>query len=449
MWYIEKILARLPGELLNNMMNTLFESSKINTLTLANRFIRSATWAGMADDDGNCTAQLIELMTELAKGGVGLIITGHSYVHQNGRHSPWQLGIDRDELIPGLKRMTREVHEHNGKIAVQLGYGGAYLSKSRVRSMSVTDIQELVEAYGQAAIRAKEADFDAVQIFAAHGFFLSQLLCPRYNDRTDQYGGDIRNRARVLLEVMETVRQAVGPDYPVLVKLNAQDFVENGMELEEAIQVGLMLEDKGVNAIELSGGLLNNPNVLQTHIRSDADEAYLQNEARAFQEKIKVPLILVGGIRSYNVARQLIEQGVTDYISMCRPFICEPDLVNRWQSGNLTKAACISCNNCIELGKAGHGISCIPLVESEPETFFPQLTESIPASHPHPPGTNYKISIGLEQVDAGFSPVVKVEMEHNGKVLGQTPYFPLGSDDYARVSSAIEELLSKQAGESQ
>jgi len=166
-------------------MNKLFESSRLNTLTLSNRFIRSATWVGMADDDGKCTPRLIELMSDLAKGGVGLIITGHTYVHQNGRHSPWQLGIDRDELIPGLKRMTRAVHEQNGKIAVQLGYGGAYLSKSRVRSMSIADIQELIEAYGQAAIRAKEADFDAVQIFAAHGFFLSQLLCPRYSDRTD------------------------------------------------------------------------------------------------------------------------------------------------------------------------------------------------------------------------------------------------------------------------
>ena len=430
-------------------MNTLFESSRIKTMTLANRFIRSATWAGMADDDGKCTSRLVELVSELAKGGVGLIITGHTFVHQNGRHSPWQLGIDRDELIPGLKRMTRAVHETGGKIAVQLGYGGAYLSKLRVRSMSIADIQESVQAYGQAAIRAREAGFDAVQIFAAHGFFLSQLLCPRYNDRTDSYGGDIQNRARALLEVLEAVRKAVGPDYPVLIKLNAQDFVENGLSLNEAVQVGLMLEDNGIDAIELSGGLLNDPNVLRTHISSEADEAYLQNEARAFKEKIKTPLILVGGIRSYNVARQLIEQGAADYISMCRPFICEPDLIKRWQSGNFSKAACISCNNCVEQVKAGRGVSCIPRQEPKAETFFPQLTETIPASPPHLPGTNYRISIGLEQGDIGFSPVVKVEMEHNGKVLQQAPYFPLASEDYAQVSSTIKALLAKQAGEPQ
>ena len=245
------------------------------------------------------------------------------------------------------------------------------------------------------------------------------------------------------------VRQAVGPDYPVLIKLNAQDFVENGLSLEDAIRVGMLLEKNGIDAIELSGGLLNNPNVLRTHIRSEADEAYLQNEARAFKEKLKVPLILVGGLRSYKVARQLIEQGTADYVSMCRPFICEPDLINRWDSGNLAKAACISCNNCIEQAKAGHGISCLPLEESKAETFFPQMTEILPASPPHPPNTNYRISIGLEQVAISFSPVVKVEMECNGKILGEPPYYPVDSNDYERISSAIEELLLKQAGESQ
>ena len=426
-------------------MNKLFETSSINTLRLTNRFIRSATWAGLADDSGQCSPQLIGLMSKLARGGVGLIITGHAYVHQNGRHSPWQLGINREEHIPGLQSMTRKVHEAEGKIAVQLGYGGAYLSRSRLRSLSDADIQDVIKAYSKAAIRAKEADFDAVQIFAAHGFFLSQFLCPRYNDRTDLYGGNIRNRARILLEVIASVRQAVGPDYPVLVKLNAQDFVENGLELKESVQVGLMLEKRGIDAIELSGGLLNNPNVLRTHISSEAGEAYLQNEAKAFKEKIKVPIILVGGIRSYSIARQLIEQGTADYISMCRPFICEPDLVRRWQSGNLAKAACISCNNCVEQAKAGHGISCIPQEESKAETFFPQLTEILTASPPHPPNTNYRISLGLEQVAQGFSSVVKIQLEHNGKTLQQAPYFPLGSDDYARVSSTIEELLAKQA----
>jgi len=171
-----------------------------------------------------------------------------------------------------------------------------------------------------------------------------------------------------------------------------------------------MLEKNGINAIELSGGLLNNPHALRDTVKSEKNEAYFQKEARIFKERATAPLILVGGIRSYDTARHLVEQGIADYVSMCRPFICEPDLINRWQSGNPAKSACISCNNCVEQVKTGHGVSCIPLVESTTETFFPQLTETIPASPPHPPDTGYRIAIGLEQVNGLFSPVVKIEM---------------------------------------
>jgi 2,4-dienoyl-CoA reductase-like NADH-dependent reductase (Old Yellow Enzyme family) len=426
------------------MKKFLFDAAKINTLLLANRFIRSATWEGMAGDNGECTPRLTGLMAELARGRVGLIITGHAYVHQNGRHSPWQLGIDRDELIPGLQGMSQAVHDEGGKIAVQLGYGGAYLSKSRVRSLSLEDIQDAVMAYAKAAIRAKEAAFDAVQIFAAHGFLLSQFLCPRYNDRTDLYGGPIMNRARILLEVLAAVRKAVGPDYPVMAKMNCRDFAENGMTLQEAVQVGVMLEEAGIDAIELSGGLLNNPNIMRNNIKTEEDEAYFQDEAKAFKEAIHVPLILVGGIRSFAVASKLVEEGAADFISMSRPFICEPDLIRRWQSGDTAKAACISCNNCVEQGQKGFGISCIPRVEPEAETFFPQVSETVPASPPHSSNTRYRISIGLEQAAEGLSPVIKIQLERNGMVLEQAPYFPLDSDDYERVKATIAQMLVRQ-----
>jgi 2,4-dienoyl-CoA reductase-like NADH-dependent reductase (Old Yellow Enzyme family) len=385
-------------------------------------------------------------MAKLADGGVGLIITGHAFVHPQGWHQPWQLGIHTDQFIPGLKAMTDAVHEKGGKIVVQLGYGGAYLSKSRVTRMTIQDLHDVVEAFGRAAARAKEAGFDGVQIFAAHGFFLSQLLCPRYNDRKDAYGGDIDNRARALMEVLLSVRSAVAPEYPVLVKLNVQDFVENGLTLEDSVRVGIMLQEGGIDAIELSGGLLNNPNLMREKIRSEEDEAYFKGEARAFREKIHVPLILVGGIRSYDVAKELVEAGTIDYISMCRPLIREPDLIDRWQAGDLQKAACISCNNCIEQAKKGEGISCVPLEEAAAESFFPQASEEVPASPPHPAGTSYRISIGLEQWESNFIPVVKIQMVHDGEVSDRSPSFPLGTEDHAKVGKAIADLLDKQAG---
>ena len=428
-------------------MRELFEQSEINGMTLSNRFVRSATWDGLATDEGACTPRMNDLMARLADGGVGLIITGHAFVHQLGWHQPWQLGIHTDERIPGLKAMTDAVHEKGGRIVVQLGYGGAYLSKSRVRRMRDQDLQEVFKAFGQAAIRAKRAGFDGVQIFAAHGFFLSQMLCPRYNDRTDEYGGNIDNRARALMEVLKSVRNAVGPAYPILVKLNVQDFVENGLTLEDSVRVGVMLQEGGTDAIELSGGLLNNPNLMREKIRSEEDEAYFKEEARAFKEKVQVPLILVGGIRSYYVAKQLVEEGTVDYISICRPFIREPDLINRWKTGDLQKAACISCNNCIEQAKKGEGISCVPLEDATAESFFPQLSEEIPASPPHPPGTSYRISIGLEQWESNFIPVVKIQMVHDGEVSEGGPSFPLGTEDHAKVSRAIAGLLEKQTAD--
>lgn len=427
-------------------MDILFEPGRINGMTLSNRFIRSATWDGLAGDDGECTPKMIDLMRRLAQGGVGLIITGHAYVDKKGQHSPWQLGVHKDDLVSGLSQMTDAVHWKDGKIVLQLGYGGAYLSKSRVGHMSVQDIRHVVESFGKAALRAKKARFDGVQIFAAHGFFLSQLLCPRYNDREDDYGGDIRNRARALMEVLQSVRDTVGEDYPVLAKLNCQDFVENGLSLEDSIRVGIMLEEGGIDAIELSGGLLNSPNLMRSSIRSEEEEAAFRQEADAFKKQIHVPLILVGGIRSNHLANKLVEKGTADFISMCRPFIREPDLVNRWKSGDLRKAQCISCNNCVEQVKKGEGLSCAPVEGPSTISFFPQLSETVQAGPPLPPGTHYEVSIGLEEWDSSYIPVLKVQLIHRGRVLETGLSFPLGSEDRDNVNKAIARLIEKHAG---
>ena len=201
-------------------MNKPFERSTINGMTLANRFVRSATWEGMAADDGACTPKLIDLMTELAKGGVGLIISSHAYVSPEGQAGPWQLGVYKDSLIPGLKALTQAVHENGGKIILQLAHAGFFahakltgqtplapsnvdgFAKSPRKEMTVDDIQDVVKSFGTAAKRAQEAGFDGVQIHAAHGYLLSQFLSPAFNRRNDPYGGDIRQRAAAVVEVL-------------------------------------------------------------------------------------------------------------------------------------------------------------------------------------------------------------------------------------------------------
>lgn len=360
-------------------MGTMFEACMINGLQTSNRFVRSATWEGMATEDGKVTPKLIELMTELAKGGVGLIISSHAYVRPDGQAGPWQLGVYSDALIPGLREMTEAVHDNGGKIVLQLAHAGYFanakltgraplavsqvtgIAKSPRREMSISDIQEIVEAFARAAIRAKSAGFDGVQIHSAHGYLLSQFLSPMFNFRVDQYGGDIQNRARALMAILKNIREAVGDDYPILVKMNCQDFVENGLSLEDAVQVGRMLDENGIDAIELSGGILTSRKLSPSRmgIKSEDKEAYFQKEAIIFKEKIGVPLIVVGGMRSFAVAERLVNEGIADYISMSRPFIREPHLVNRWGNGDLRKAACLSDNQCFGPGIKGDGICCV------------------------------------------------------------------------------------------
>ena len=377
-------------------MSILFESSKINGMEMRNRFVRSATWEGMASEAGACTPQLLNLTADLAKGGVGLIISSHAYVRKDGQAGPWQLGIYTDELVAGLKEMTREAHENGSRIILQIAHAGFFAiekltgmaplalsavpefskSKSYRQIMSEEDIGSLVRAFGQAAKRAKAAGFDGIQIHAAHGYLLSQSLSPAFNRREDPYGGSVENRARFLLETLAEIRSIVGAGFPVLVKLNCEDCVEGGLTLEESLQVGEMLQEGGIDAIELSGGTFVSGALSPSRsgISKVEREAYFRNAAKRFKEKIQIPLVLVGGNRSFELAEQLVKEGYADYISMSRPFIREPNLINRWASGDTTRATCLSDNKCFGPGRAGKGIFCV--VEEEEKKKAKALEEN-------------------------------------------------------------------------
>jgi 2,4-dienoyl-CoA reductase-like NADH-dependent reductase (Old Yellow Enzyme family) len=360
-------------------MNKLFERSTINGMTLSNRFVRSATWEGMAGESGECTPRLINLLAELARGGVGLIISSHTYVSPEGQASPWQLGVFKDDLITGLEALAKAVHENGGKIVMQLAHAGiAAASKltgitpwapsnlegfweSAHKEMTFSDIQDVVDAFAAGAERAQKTGFDGIQIHAAHGYLISQFLSPYFNQRNDEYGGSIENRARILLEVVRAVRATVGNGYPVLVKLNCQDFHDNGLSLDDSVRAGIMLAGKGIDAIELSGGnrIAGKLGPVRAGINSAEKEAYFQSEAKSFKKKVTVPLIIVGGNRSLQVAERLVNEGVADYISMSRPLIREPHLINRWKAGDLTKSACVSDNLCYRPATKGNGIYCL------------------------------------------------------------------------------------------
>lgn len=361
-------------------MAQLFEFTDIKSLTLRNRFIRSATWEGMADDCGACTPQLTDFFCTLARGEVGLIITGHAYVNKAGQARPLQLGAHNDSLLPGLEKMVQSVHDDGGKIALQLSHSGCYAATEItgldvyapssgenetgqiIREMTHEQIRQVVADFSESAARAQKAGFDAVQIHAAHGYLLSQFLSPTHNRRKDEYGGDLENRARILLEVVTSVRQAVGAEYPILIKINSEDFEEGGFTKEEMIQVAISLEKAGVDAMELSGGTRNSGRNIPFRLGrldNEEDEVYYREAAKLYKEKISVPLLLVGGFRSYSVAEMLVTERLTDYVSLSRPLVREPDLVRRWQSGDTRKATCISCNLCYKPALEGKGIRCV------------------------------------------------------------------------------------------
>ena len=360
-------------------MSNLFEPTQINGMTLNNRFVRSATWEGMAAEDGTCTPKLVKTIASLSAGGVGLIITGHAYIKKQGQAGEWQLGIYDDCLIPGLQKMTDAVHLNGGKIIAQLAYSGLFadpaltgfpplapsvisgITEHHVQQMTLSDIQDVVESFGLAAQRAQKAGFDGVQLHSAHGYLLSQFLSPFFNRRSDGYGGNIENRTRIHVEIIDTVRSYIGKDYPLLIKMNTCDFIEGGLELADALQSGIRFAQNGLDAIELSGGtgLSGKLNPIRTGILKKTNEAYFEEAAVLFKEHINIPLILVGGIRSFEVAERIVDSGVADYISMSRPFIREPDLVNRWKSGDRSKAACLSDSRCFVPARSGKGIYCV------------------------------------------------------------------------------------------
>lgn len=365
-------------------MSILFTPMQINSLRLSNRFVRSATWEGMAESDGGSTPRLNRRMAALADGGVGLIITGHSYVDRAGQAGPWQLGVDRDERIPGLQAMTEAVHERGGKIVMQLAHAGLQadtaqtgtpplapsavegFTKSTPRKMTVDEIHRMIRIFGQAARRAKAAGFDGVQIHAAHGYLLSQFLSPVFNRRRDEYGGSLQRRARAVLETAGQIRRQVGNGYPVLIKMNCADFLEGGLDVEQAVEIARMLPQAGIDAIEISGGTGASGSLrpVRTGIDTPKQEAYFKEAARAFRKAVAVPLMLVGGIRSFEIADRIVADGIVDFISLSRPLIREPDLIHRWRSGDLRKSTCRSDNKCFFPIRRGKGVYCV--VENTP-----------------------------------------------------------------------------------
>jgi len=361
-------------------MGKLFTSSQISELRVQNRTIRSATWEGLADAEGFIRPKLVQMLAEVAKGNVGLVIPGYFYIKPDGKGLPWQAGICYDAHVERLKQLVDAVHKEGAAIAAQIAHAGGRTRPKTIggsqpaapsaidgfsfgetpRELTLPEIHLLIEAFAQAARRAKEAGFDAVQLHAAHGYLLSQFLSPLLNLRKDGYGGTRKKRQRFVIEVYEAVRSEVGRDFPVFIKLNTTDGPQNGITPEESLEIVKQLESLGLDAVEVSGGIagsdLYRPS--RKSITRPSEEAYFRFAAKLFKEHLRIPVILVGGIKSYEVADNILREKYADFVSFSRPLICEPDLILRWYRGDISKSRCLSCNLCLQEGLKGSGIAC-------------------------------------------------------------------------------------------
>lgn len=349
-------------------MKTLFEKAKLGNILLKNRFVRSATWENMTTEDGHLTKELYDLYENLAKSEVGLIITGYANTLKEEQPNHGMMGIYNDSFINEYKKLTELVHKFDSKIVMQVAYGGTkttYNVGKRLiyapseiaergtgvmgKAMTKEDIDLVVNAFADAAKRIQEAGFDGIEIHGAHTYLINQFLSPYYNKRTDEYGGSLENRMRFLVEIYYKMREKVGNDFAILVKLTSSEFFEGGLTFDETRLICKKLEAIGVDGIDISGNIHGKA---KSMVGEEFDGYKLQEEgyfleyAKIISEEVKIPIMTVGGFKDINKIEKILNESNIEFFGLSRPLLAEPDLIKRWKAGDRKKASCISCSKC-------------------------------------------------------------------------------------------------------
>jgi 2,4-dienoyl-CoA reductase-like NADH-dependent reductase (Old Yellow Enzyme family) len=384
-------------------MPGLFTEGKIGSLLLSNRMIRAAAHEGLADERGRPTDEQFVFYRGLVDGGIGLVITGYAGIMQAGKSALLHMTmIDSDDLIPYHQKLVDRIHQIGGTIALQIAHCGRQTWSSETgepivapspipcrffrempKELTEDEIHTVIQNFGKAAVRAKESGYDAVEVHGAHGYLLSTFLSRHSNKRTDRWGGSAENRFRIVAEVLRCVRQNVGSDYPVMIKLNTYERARLGTKPKDCVRFAAMVEETDCcDAIELSCGTSEgefvmarggfptdtilkhmrpyctyNPlrkffvrNLVAPFIRLRQPpfrEGYNLEVAADVKREVSLPIITVGGIRSLATMETAIQTGKTDFVSMARPLILEPDLPNKFKEGISEKAVCDNCNKCV------------------------------------------------------------------------------------------------------
>lgn len=343
-------------------MVDLFQPCTIGRLASRNRFVRSATTSGHADKRGIVGPEIVRRYEDLAQGGVGLIIKGHLFVDPGGKAHPGMAGVSSDEHIAGLAKVANGVHSHGGRILAQVNHGGyrAALGRRmgpsdfvtpawRARAMDAREIDQVVQDFATAARRCLDAGFDGVQIHAAHGYLVSQFLSRHANRRTDQWGGNLTNRMRLLREIYLEMRARLGSQAVISVKLNCDDFSKGGFTVDESAEVAYELSSLGIDLVEVSGEGAGAEARCRERARSRdpalSEASFGGHCARIRAATKPTPLALVDGLRSLTAMHAVVDNDLADLVSLSRPFIREPDLVTRLAAGQ-GEVTCTRCDGC-------------------------------------------------------------------------------------------------------
>jgi 2,4-dienoyl-CoA reductase-like NADH-dependent reductase (Old Yellow Enzyme family)/thioredoxin reductase len=372
------------------MEEKMFQPFQLANLTLPNRVVMTAVKLGYANKQGEISPRHLAFYARRASGGVGLIVSEPMYIQANGRELPTQMGIYSDELIAGLRSLTDAVHAAGGRMMAHINHAGraanpklvaaeelvsasnvtCSANQAKPHSLSVEQISSVVSAFGAAARRAREAGFDALEIPFSHGYLIHQFLSPLSNHREDEYGGSFENRLRFGAEALAAARTQVGSDFPIVVRLNAQDYAEGGLTLEDAVAIARRLKELGANAISVTSGTMCE-SVPFCMYPNGTPKANLLPMAAQIRAEANLPVIVAGRIRTPSVARDALAAEQTDLIGLGRPFLADPDWVAKAKARQEASIVlCASCHQgCLAELRLGHGTHCMlnPLTGREEE----------------------------------------------------------------------------------
>lgn len=313
-------------------MINLLKSLEIKNIKLNNRLVMPPIATSKAEEDGKVSKETLDYYKEKSEGGyIALIIIEHSFILQEGKASHKQLSVAEDSMIEGLKNLSSIIHNNGSKTVMQINHAGSAAIKEVTGSEPVgpsavqnprrgnvpkeltqEDIKNIVDAFKQAARRAKEAGFDGVEIHSAHGYLLNQFFSPLSNKRTDEYGGDLHNRIRIHLEIIKAVRKEVGEDFTILLRLGASDYIEGGITIEDSIAACKEFEKAGIDILDISGGF--NGYI----VPGATEQGYFSPLTEAIKKAVSIPVILTGGVTEAGAAERLLEEGKADLIGVGR-----------------------------------------------------------------------------------------------------------------------------------